>query len=64
MAGVELGYKFKGKESGLSMVPFVDLQTRNAFLDTEYSRTLLGYEKGNLDQALADTVKACLPKSS
>ena len=64
MSGVELGYKFKGKESGLSMVPFVDLQTRNAFLDTEYSRTLLGYEKGNLDQALADTVKACLPKSS
>ena len=64
MAGVELGYKFKGKESGLSMVPFVDLQTRNAFLDTEYSRTLLGYEKGNLDQVLADTVKACLPKSS
>jgi len=46
------------------MVPFVDLQTRNAFLDTEYSRTLLGYEKGNLDQVLADTVKACLPKSS
>jgi len=64
MAGVELGYKLKGKQSGLSMVPFVDLQTRNAFLDTEYTRSLLGYKKGYLDQALADTVKACLPKSS
>ena len=63
MAAVELGYKLKGKESGLSMVPFVELQTRNAFLDTEYSRTQLGYEKGNLDKALEDTVKACLPKS-
>ena len=64
MAGLELGYKLKGKESGLSMVPFVELQTRNAFLDTQYSRTQLGYEKGDLDKALADTVKACLPKSS
>jgi len=64
MAAVELGYKLKGKESGLSMVPFVELQTRNAFLDTEYSRTQLGYEKGDLDRALADTVKACLPISS
>ncbi len=64
MAAVELGHKLKGKESGLSMVPFVELQTRNAFLDTEYSRTQLGYEKGDLDKALKDTVKACLAGSS
>ena len=64
MAGLELGYKLRGKESGLSMVPFVELQTRNAFLDTEYTREQLGYEKGDLDKALADTVRACLPKSS
>jgi len=64
MAAVELGYRLRGKESGLSMVPFVDLQTRNAFLDTEYSREQLGYEKGDLDKALADTVRACLPTSS
>ena len=64
MAGLELGYKLRGKESGLSMVPFVELQTRNAFLDTEYSREQLGYEKGDLQKALEDTVRACLPKSS
>ena len=64
MAGLELGNKLRGKESGLSMVPFVELQTRNAFLDTEYSRAQLGYEKGNLNKALEDTVKACLPISS
>lgn len=64
MAAVELGYRLRGKESGLSMVPFVDLQTRNAFLDTEYSREQLGYEKGDLNKALEDTVRACLPTSS
>ena len=64
MAAVELGYHLRGKESGLSMVPFVELQTRDAFLDTEYSREQLGYEKGDLDEALADTVRACLPEGS
>lgn len=64
MAGVELGYRLKGKQSGLSMVPFVDLQTRDAFLDTHSSRQELGYEKGNLDKALAETVRACLSSSS
>lgn len=60
MAGVELGYRLKGQESGLSMVQFVELQTRNAFLDTETSRARLGYAKGDLDEALRDTVKACI----
>lgn len=64
MAAVELGYRLKGRQGGLSMIPFVDLQTRYAFLDTEYSRTQLGYEKGDLDQALADTVHACVPVRS
>lgn len=64
MAAVELGYHLKGKESGLSMVPFVELQTRDAFLDPETSRDQLGYEKGDLNKALADTVKACLLSSS
>jgi len=46
------------------MVPFVELQTRNAFLDTNYSREQLGYAKGDPDKALEDTVRAYLPKSS
>lgn len=64
MRAVEFGYHLKGKESGLSMVPFIELQTSKAFLDTEYSRKALGYEKGDLDKALQDTVKACLAESS
>ena len=56
MAAVELGYCVKGKESGLAMAPFVELQTRNAFLDTDYSRAQLGYAKGDPDKALEDTV--------
>lgn len=62
MAGVELGYHLKGKQGGLSMVPFVDLQTRLSYLDTETSRQQLGYEKGDLDEALRQTVWACLPQ--
>jgi hypothetical protein len=46
------------------MVPFVELQTRNAFLDTNYSREQLGYAKGYPDKALEDTVRACLLTSS
>ncbi len=61
---VELNYRLHGKQSGLSLLPFIELQTRNAFLDTEYSRTQLGYDKGDLNKALEDTVRACLPKSS
>ncbi len=61
---VELGYRLGGRQSGLSLLPFIELQTRNAFLGTEYSREQLGYEKGDLDKALADTVRACLPTSS
>lgn len=64
MWAVELRYRLGGKQSGLSLLPFIELQTRNAFLDTEYSRTQLGYEKGDLDKALQDTVRACLLKSS
>ena len=30
-------------------------QIHNAFLDTEYSRMQLGYEKGNFDKTLEDT---------
>jgi hypothetical protein len=53
----------RGKQRGLSLLPFVELQTRNALMDTNYSREQLGYEKGDLDKALEDTVSACLPNS-
>lgn len=51
----------KGLEGGLDLTAFVDLQTRNAFLDVDVSRRELGYTGANLDEALSDTVKACTP---
>jgi len=39
-------------------------QIRNVFLDTEYSRKQLGYEKGNHDKALENTVRACIGRTS
>ena len=48
-----------GKESGLYAPAFVEVQTSKTFMDPEYSSSLLGYEHGDLDQALRDTVEAC-----
>jgi len=50
----------KGKESGLDLLAYVKVQTRMGFLDTEKSRQTLGYDKGDLDLALEETVKACI----
>lgn len=63
---VRLGARFleatlrgKGKESGLDPVSFIDLQTCNTFMDTEFSSKLLGFTHGNFDQSLKDTVEFC-----
>jgi len=48
----------KGKESGLDLVAYTQVQTRMGFLDTEKARQVLGYPKGDLDQALKETVEA------
>ena len=56
---LEANLRRKGKESGLDPVAFVDLQTRNTFMDTEFSSTRLGYPHGNLNQALKETVEFC-----
>jgi len=57
---LEANLRGKGKESGLNPVEFIDLQTRNTFMDTEFSSNLLGYEHGDFDQALKETVEVCL----
>ena len=54
---VSLHYKLKGKESGLNLVPFVDLQTRNAFLDLESAPKALVYEHADLQEAFEATVE-------
>lgn len=56
---VGLSFKLRGKEGGLDPVPFTDLQTRDAFLDTETSQQQLGYQRYDLDDALAETVRVC-----
>jgi len=53
-------FKLQGKEGGLDLVQFTDLQTAKTFFDPAESRTALGYSQGGLDQAFKDTVEACL----
>ena len=57
---VMASHRRKGKESGLDLLAYVKVQTRMGFLDTEKSRQTLGYDKGDLDMALEETVKACI----
>jgi dihydroflavonol-4-reductase len=54
--------KSHGKESGLDPVEYLRLQTINTFFDPAPSRKALGYGSGGLDEALHDTVRACLDK--
>lgn len=56
-AVVHLYHKLQGKESGLNLVPFVDLQTRNAFLDTRGTATELGYESYSLQDSFTETIE-------
>lgn len=53
-------YRLKGLESGLNMKEFVEIQTRMGFMDGERTRQELGYSSFNLDEALRQTVRACV----
>ena len=54
---VVLHHKLHGKEAGLDLVPFVDLQTRQAFLDTETSAEELAYSHYDLQTSFEATVE-------
>lgn len=54
-----LYFHLNGKESGLYAPAFVEMQTRKTFMETEYSSSLLGYEHGDFDKALRETVEVC-----
>lgn len=57
-------HKLRGLESGLNLVPFVELQTRLAYLDGNHTREVLGYPGAPLQDALEATVAASLePKT-
>ena len=53
-------HDLKGLESGLEPVAFIDLQTRNTFIDPKSSQSVLQYSSENLTSALTDTVIACI----
>jgi Nucleoside-diphosphate-sugar epimerases len=58
---VSLMHRLQGRESGLDLVPFVELQTRLAFLDPDYSARALGYAHLDLEPDFVKTVQASLP---
>jgi len=58
---VALMHRLQGRESGLDLVPFVELQTRLAFLDLDYSARALGYAHAELEPDFVNTVQASLP---
>lgn len=55
---LRLVHDLKGLESGLEPVAFIDLQTRNTFIDPQGSQSSLQYSSEDLTQALKDTVRA------
>ena len=57
---LELKNKLAGKEGGLSMVSFVDLQARNTFVPIDESKAKLGYGTYDFDQDMQDTVELCV----
>lgn len=52
-------HTIQGKESGLEPVAFIDLQTKETFVDSMEARYELGYSSEDLTSALVDTIKAC-----
>ena len=60
LALTEVYIRVRGREGGLDLFHFADLQTAETFFDPKPSRKALGYGHGDLDQAFKDTVDACL----
>lgn len=56
---VKLHRDLKGVEGGLRLPALAELQTRFAYLDAAPAQFALGYQRGGLEQAFADTVAAC-----
>lgn len=56
--GLRIAHYLKGLESGLEPVAFIDLQTRNTFIDPQASQSALQYRSEDLTQALEATVDA------
>lgn len=53
-------FKEKGIDSGLDLVAFADIQTKNAFIDKSIIQNELGVKEDDIDNAIGDSVKLCL----
>ena len=58
-AGIKGVFQLLGKQSGLDIYYFMEIQSSNTFLDTEKYSSYLGYQPLDLAQSFADTVAAC-----
>jgi len=56
---LSLMHMLQGKESGLEPVTFIDLQTKETFIDSGETRAELGYSMEDLTSALVETIRAC-----
>jgi hypothetical protein len=61
MFGLLLIHNLQGKEGGLNLRYFAQLQTAETFLDPQPSKEALGYQTSSLDEAFQETLKACKP---
>ncbi|HEY5271041.1 MAG TPA: hypothetical protein VII97_11930 [Anaerolineales bacterium] len=61
MLGVLLIHKLQGREGGLNLRYFAQLQTAETFLDPQLSKEALGHQTGGLEEAFQETVEACKP---
>ncbi|VVB75499.1 NAD dependent epimerase/dehydratase family protein [Candidatus Tiddalikarchaeum anstoanum] len=53
---LKLWHDINGLESGLNPVSFVELQSKNTFVDSDSVKKVLKYEVGNLDESLKEVV--------
>lgn len=60
---INIIHKLQGKEGGLDIVPFVDLQTTNTFLPIEEANAKLDYLKYDIKEDFEETIKLCLEKN-
>ncbi len=57
---IKIKSKLLNKESGLDPVKYVDIQTVNTFFDPRPAKEILRFGEDDLNQALKETVSACL----
>ncbi len=66
LAGIFMIWQHKrhGLESGLNIRYLMrDIMPDKCYIDAEETANILGYQRGGLKEAIADTIRACSPKT-